>query len=154
MTARILSVEYPPVAALPVETLEETAQLIFLLKRAARSRRSARPRAPGCAARGCSSTCCSTARCPRTVLFCLEGCRRSLERDRRAASGPERAIGRLTSELVVPRVHRARAESGSNHLLERVLQGIASAGEEIAAAYFTTPRFVPGAYAQAQQQQQ
>ena len=90
--------------------------------------------------------------CPRTVLFCLEGCRRSLEAIGGGGS-PERAIGRLTSELVFLEFTELEGER-LNHLLERVLQGIASTGEEIASTFFKTHAFVPGAYAQAQQQQQ
>jgi uncharacterized alpha-E superfamily protein len=91
--------------------------------------------------------------CPRTVLFCLDACLRSLEKIAGTSDRPERAIGRLTSELSfveISELHGAQLDA----LLDRVLRGIANAGDEIASTFFTTRVLVPGAYAQAQQQQQ
>ena len=91
--------------------------------------------------------------CPRAVLFCLEPVPALARHDRGDADRPERAIGRLTSELSFAEL--AELLGGRlAPLLGRVLAGIDDAGREIASSFFSTRVLVPGAYAQAQQQQQ
>jgi uncharacterized alpha-E superfamily protein len=89
---------------------------------------------------------------PRAVTFCLEQSLSSI----RATSGetvrPERAIGRLYAELSFTDLPELDATTVL--LLQRVMQSLADATDEIAASYFTTRVVPPGPYAQQQQQQQ
>jgi uncharacterized alpha-E superfamily protein len=152
MTARTLAVEFPVVAALPVDTLEETAGLTALLKLCGAFEAFRKAESSWLRASRVLEYLLLDRACPRTVLFCLENCRRSLEAIG-GADRPVRALGRLTSELVFLELSELQGDR-LRHLLERVLSGIEAAGEEIASTFFTTLAFVPGAYAQAQQQQQ
>jgi uncharacterized alpha-E superfamily protein len=153
VTARVLAVEHPVVVGLPIDSLEETVRLTALLK--------------ACGAfeafRQAESSVLRVERVleyllldragPRTVLFCLDACLRSLEKIAGTSDRPERAIGRLTSELSFLELSDLHGVQLAP-LLERVLRGVADAGDEIASTFFTTRVLVPGAYAQAQQQQQ
>ncbi len=153
VTARILAVEYLALTGLAHDSLEETARLSALLKtcgafEAFRKAESSALRAP----RILEYLLLDRA-CPRTVLFCLDACRHSVRQISGSSDRPERALGRLTSEL-------SFLEPANLHgpqltpLLGRLLDGIGEAGSAIAESYFTTLALVPGAYAQAQQQQQ
>ncbi len=153
VTARILAVEYPVLAGLPFDSLDETVRLTALLKacgafEAFRKAESSVTRAPRVL-----EYLLLDRRCPRTVLFCLEECRGSLERIAGSSDRPERTIGRLASELSFLEIAELHSEQLGPRL-NRLIEGIAAAGAEIASTYFATRVLVPGAYAQAQQQQQ
>jgi uncharacterized alpha-E superfamily protein len=152
VTARILAVEYPGLTYLPPDSLEETVRLTSLLKacgafEAFRKAERSVMRAPRVL-----EYLLLDRLCPRTVLFCLEECRQSLERIAGSSDRPERAIGRLASELSFLEMADLHDEQLGPRI-DRILEGIAAGGGEIAAAYFATRVLVPGAYAQAQQQQ-
>jgi uncharacterized alpha-E superfamily protein len=153
MTARTLAVVSPVVSALPPETREEAVRLTALLRscgafEAFRTAERSLLRAPRVL-----EYLLLDRSCPRSVLFCLDACLRSLGAIAGASDRPERTIGRVTSELAfveLSELHGRRLAP----LLDRVLAGIDGAGREIAATFFSTRVLVPGAYAQAQQQQQ
>ena len=154
VTTRILAVESAALAALPPHSLEETARLTALLKSCGVARGvSQGRRARHCEPPAVLEYLLLDRACPRTVLFCLDACRRSLETISGTSDRPERAVGRLTSELSfleVSELQGGRLEP----LLERLLRGIAAAGGDVAETFFTTRVLVPGAYAQAEAQQQ
>ena len=89
---------------------------------------------------------------PRAVTFCLEQSLSSIQAISGEAVRPERAIGRLYAELSFTDL--PELDASTVLLLQRVMQSLADATEEIAAAYFTTRVVPPGPYAQQQQQQQ
>jgi len=149
MTARVLAVEYPAVAASAADSTEGIARLTALLKscgvfeafrKAERSQFSA-PRVLEYALLERNS--------PRTVLFCLNACLRSLRGISDGSDAPSRALGRLAAELSFLDAPQDGAQVA--RLLERVLSEVDRIGGEIAAAYFTTRVIIPGPYAQAQQ---
>jgi uncharacterized alpha-E superfamily protein len=89
---------------------------------------------------------------PRTVLFCLERALNAIRVISGAGVRPERAIGRVVSELAFADVVD-RSAGEISRLLARTLAGIRDGSDEIANAYFTTRVIMPGPYAQHQQQQ-
>ena len=153
VTARILAMQYPRVAAALPDSLDETVRVNGLLRscgafEAFRKADRSELRAPRVL-----EYLLFDRSSPRTLLFCLDACLGSLERIAGTSDRPERAIGRLTAELAfldVTQLYGARLAE----LLDRMLEGIAAAGDEIASTYFTTRALVPGAFAHAQQQQQ
>lgn len=88
---------------------------------------------------------------PRTVLFCLERALNAIRVVSNAEPRPERAIGRVVSELAFADV-LDRGAGDLERLLSRTLAGIRDGSDEIANAYFTTRVILPGPYAQQQQQ--
>ena len=152
ITARILAVEYPTVADLPVDSLEETVRLTGLLKLCGAFEAFRRAESSWLRAPTVLEYLLLDQACPRTVLFCLEACQRSLQAIAAGSDRPARAVGRLVSELAFFEVSELHGERLAV-LLDRVLRGIAEAGDEIASTFFTSRALVPGAYAQAQQQQ-
>ena len=88
---------------------------------------------------------------PRAVTFCLEQSLSSIRAISGEAVRPERAIGRLYAELSF--TDMPELDATTVLLLQRVMQSLADATDEIAAAYFTTRVVPPGPYAQQQQQQ-
>lgn len=88
---------------------------------------------------------------PRTVLFCLERALNAIRVISGAEPRPERAIGRVVSELAFADVVDRSVEE-IERLLRRALAGIRDGSGEIANAYFTTRVILPGPYAQQQQQ--
>jgi uncharacterized alpha-E superfamily protein len=92
-------------------------------------------------------------RFPRAVLFSLERCLGAIRAISGSSERPERAIGRVSSELAFTDLSGVDVVS-AGALLTRVLQGTDEAGTEIAAAYFTTRVVVPGPFAHVQQLQQ
>jgi uncharacterized alpha-E superfamily protein len=152
VTARVLAVEYPAVAALPPDSTEETVRLTALLKSCGAFEAFRKADRSFLQAPRVLEYLLLDRRCPRTVLFCLDACLASLAAIPGASDRPERAFGRLAAELSfleVGELHGAQLE----RLLERIIRGVDAAGSELAEAYFTTRAFVPGPYAQAQQQQ-
>jgi uncharacterized alpha-E superfamily protein len=152
MTARILAVESPTAAVLPIDSREEAMRLSALLRscgafEAFRKEERTVVRAPRVV-----EYLLLDPRCPRTVLFCVDASLQCLQRIPGTSDRAQRVVGRLVSELSfldLSELHRLRLAP----LLARVLRGIEHAGDEIADTYFTTRVLVPGAYAQAQQQQ-
>ncbi len=152
VTTRILATESPALALLAPDSLEATARLTTVLKscgalEAFRKAGTELPQTPAVL-----EYLLLDRACPRSVLFCLEACRRSLEAIGGASERPARAMGRLTSELSFLDFSELNGDELSA-LLDRLLLGIATAGEEIATTFFTTRVLVPGAFAQAQAQQ-
>jgi uncharacterized alpha-E superfamily protein len=152
VTARVLAVEYPAVAPLTPDSTEETVRLTALLKSCGAFEAFRKAERSFLRPSRVLEYLLLDRSCPRTVLFCLDACLASLAAISGASDRPERALGRLAAELSFLDV----AELGGAHLeplLGRILSGIGAAGNELAEAYFTTRAFVPGPYAQAQQQQ-
>jgi uncharacterized alpha-E superfamily protein len=87
---------------------------------------------------------------PRSVLFCLETCRRSVGMIASGAA-PERTLGRLCAELSFYDVPAVPSES-LRGFLGALPRRVAAAADEIAAAFFTMRVVVPGAFARAEQQ--
>jgi uncharacterized alpha-E superfamily protein len=87
---------------------------------------------------------------PRTVLFCLERALNAIRVISAVEPRPERAIGRVVSELAFADVVE-RGAGELERLLRRTLTGIRDGSDEIANAYFTTRVILPGPYAQHQQ---
>jgi uncharacterized alpha-E superfamily protein len=152
VTARVLAIDFPSVAALPTGSTLAISRLTALLKscgvyeafrRAERSQFDAE-RVLGYVLLERAS--------PRTVLFCLNACLDSLASISQGSGDPARVLGRLAAELSFLDVSELR-DGQFEPLLARVLRDIDGAGSEVATAYFTTRVIVPGPYAQAQQQQ-
>jgi uncharacterized alpha-E superfamily protein len=152
VTSRILAVQYAAAAAAPPDSLEETFRLTSLLKSCGAFEAYRKTDRSVLRAQRILEYLLLDRSSPRTVLFCLDACLGSLERIAGTSDRPQRAIGRLTSELSFLDAAELRGED-LGRLLERLLEGIASAGDEIATTFFTTRVLVPGAYAHAQQQQ-
>jgi uncharacterized alpha-E superfamily protein len=91
-------------------------------------------------------------RLPRAVCFCLELCLSAIRAISGDSSRPDRAIGRVFSELAFTDLRGL--DDTTAILLTRVMLGLQDAADEIAGAYFTTRSIPPGPYAQQQQQQQ
>jgi uncharacterized alpha-E superfamily protein len=90
-------------------------------------------------------------RFPRAVCFCSELSMNAIRAISGGALRPERAIGRVFSELAFTELHEL--DEPTQMLLWRVSRGLADAADEIAAGYFTTRVVPPGPYAQQQAQQ-
>ena len=88
---------------------------------------------------------------PRTVLFCVERVLNAIRVISGADLRPERAIGRVVSELAFADIVD-RGVDDVRRLLQRTLMGIRDGSNEIGTAYFTTRVILPGPYAQQQQQ--
>jgi len=93
-------------------------------------------------------------RFPRAVLYCLERCIAAV---RSISAGgtevaPDRALGRTAAELEFTDLIDADVASVGS-LVSRVLRATAEAGDELAAAYFTTQVMLAGPFAHQQQQQ-
>jgi uncharacterized alpha-E superfamily protein len=153
VTARILLVQYPSVASALPDTLGETVGVNGLLRSCGAFEAFRKSERSEHRASRVLEYLLLDRGSPRTVLFCLDACLGSLERIAGPSDRPERAIGRLTAELAfldAAELHGPRLRTQ----LDRSLEGIASAGDEIASTFFTTRALVPGAFAHAQQQQQ
>jgi uncharacterized alpha-E superfamily protein len=153
VTARVLAVEYPSAAALPLDSTEETVRLTALLRSCAAFEAFRKAERSYLRAPRVLEYLLLDRSCPRTVLFCLDACLRSLAAISGGSDRTGRAFGRLAAELSfldAGDLQGAHLEP----LLDRLIRGIDTAGGELAEAYFTTRAFVPGPFAQAQQQQQ
>jgi uncharacterized alpha-E superfamily protein len=151
VTSRVLAVEHPVVTGLPPDSTEAIARLTALLKSCGVFEAYRRAERSQFTAERVLEYVLLERNSPRTVLFCLDACLRSLAAISSGSAAPARALGRLAAELSFlegAELHGSRL----GPLLDRVQQEIDRAGSEIATAYFTTRVIVPGPYAQAQQQ--
>jgi uncharacterized alpha-E superfamily protein len=150
-TARVLTVEYPVVAALPAESRDGIARLAALLKSCGAFEAYRKAESSQFSAERALEYVLLERNSPRTVLFCLDTCLRSLSAISSGSDPPARALGRLSAELSFLDVAELHGDQ-FGPALDRTLREINRAASEIAAAYFTTRLIVPGPYAQAQQQ--
>ncbi len=163
-TVRILEVRYERVSALEEGTSAASLALMTLLKACGAFE-------PFCRQTGSQLQAGPVARYllldplfPRSVLFCLDQCSRSLfaalpGRERQRLDTPGRLLGRLQADLAYLDVDEL-VGPGLAPFLEDLLRRIHQVGDEITHTYFNTQVILPsasrarGGAAQQQQQQQ
>jgi len=149
-TSRLLSIKVPGLVAAE-EGSETNARLSSLLKSCGAFEAFRKQESDELRAARVVAFLLLERRFPRAVCFSLELSLNAIRAISGDALRPERAIGRVFSELAFTELHEL--DWTTELLLERVMRGIFDAADEIATGYFTTRTVPPGPYAQQQAQQ-
>jgi uncharacterized alpha-E superfamily protein len=152
MTARVLALKAPMLVLAPANQVT-TARLSDLLKSCGAFEAARKQERDDLHAGRVVDFLLRERRFPRAVLFCLERCLGSIRSISGSGDRPERALGRISAELLFSDLTELDVASIGS-LLTRVLRSTAEAGDELTAAYFATQAVSVGPYAHQQQQQQ